>query len=324
MTGREQSERSPRAWRWRVRAICLILTPAIAGVSGLLWVLAVDGFRNDVDSFTLWSIVPATALAVLAPMVLARVSRHGPTGRSSARTLALAALVGSGIGMLTTILMGAVFGGMLLLFGVPVLPLWTLAPGLAMACALRVAGPAPHELRASGIDWDRLLIRSLAIGVTIVALPFAALALVSAVNRAEPELHRLPEGFAGPVVILFNDSAGSPAEYDGKRRVYRIPPSGVLRTQFGRNAGMVRDRRYVHASADGSRETRVRFDLATDSTVDPWVVRDLGYMLVGTGSSASSPPPAYRAYTISRRSEAQSLESRGQRLVMSVVYPDVR
>lgn len=309
--------RTPRAWRCLVRGICLVVLPVVAGTGGLLFVLAADGFLTDVNTFAFWSLLPAGALATAGPLLLARLSRREP----SRRTLMVAALAGGAIGGVITALVATVFGGMLALFGIPILPLWVLASAIALATASRVAGRAPLDVRTAVLDWDRLIIRTLAIGVSIVALPFAVLAVASAITRGESEVYRLPEGFTGTVVIVFNDSSGAAARYDGKHRVYDIPSSGMLRTQFSANPGWSSNRRYLFVSTDGSQERAVPFAIPSDTIPDPLVMHDLGYMYVLDGKADSPAPPAYRAYTITRHSDAREAEQLGRMLVQSVVYP---
>jgi hypothetical protein len=76
-----------------------------------------------------------------------------------------------------------------------------------------------------------------------------------ALSRGEEEIHLLPEGFEGPVVIVFNKSDGQPKEYERKKRVYRIPPNGVLKTQFAESSGTWkwRNAEYFYVGKDGSR-----------------------------------------------------------------------
>lgn len=52
---------------------------------------------------------------------------------------------------------------------------------------------------------------------------------------AEPEIHLLPAGFTGQVVILYDVADGAEAKREQGRRVYEIPASGVLRSQFPAN-----------------------------------------------------------------------------------------
>lgn len=56
-------------------------------------------------------------------------------------------------------------------------------------------------------------------------------------NSAEDERYILPREFTGAVLIIFNQKDGEEKEYDGKTRIYRVPKSGVLKTQFQQGVG---------------------------------------------------------------------------------------
>ena len=82
----------------------------------------------------------------------------------------------------------------------------------------------------------------------------ACLLALSACNYAEPEIHLIPEGYTGYVYIVQSDSLGEPEQFEKGRRLYRIPPDGLLFTRFGSNDGII-DARYFYVGADGpSRE----------------------------------------------------------------------
>lgn len=53
----------------------------------------------------------------------------------------------------------------------------------------------------------------------------------------EGEIHYLPNNYIGKVRILFKHKDGTDKEYKNSKRVYRIPPSGQLRTKFTLNHG---------------------------------------------------------------------------------------
>jgi len=58
-------------------------------------------------------------------------------------------------------------------------------------------------------------------------------------NRSgEQEVVVVPKGFTGYVIIIFNQENGQPVKYDGKKRVYEVPPNGILKTQFNVNDGL--------------------------------------------------------------------------------------
>ncbi|QMU65411.1 MAG: hypothetical protein GKR88_14710 [Flavobacteriaceae bacterium] len=56
-------------------------------------------------------------------------------------------------------------------------------------------------------------------------------------RKAEDIIRLIPEGYIGPVLVVFDQKNGEPKEYEDGKRVYRIPKSGVLKTQFGSNYG---------------------------------------------------------------------------------------
>jgi hypothetical protein len=92
----------------------------------------------------------------------------------------------------------------------------------------------------------------LGVAGTLVALILADYFVWS---RAEDEIHLLPQGYDGAVVIVFNRADGQPKEYEGKKRVYRIPTNGILKTQFAEKSGTLkwRNAEYFYVKKDGSR-----------------------------------------------------------------------
>lgn len=82
---------------------------------------------------------------------------------------------------------------------------------------------------------------------------FAVLIFIGCSERAEPEVHLIPEGFTGPVVIIFGDSSATPVRYEGESRVYDIPESGVLRTSSDVNEGVRLESEYFYVDEDGDR-----------------------------------------------------------------------
>ncbi|MEP6788982.1 MAG: hypothetical protein ABJB40_11165 [Acidobacteriota bacterium] len=71
----------------------------------------------------------------------------------------------------------------------------------------------------------------LLIAIVTVAL-FAA-----GCDIGDNEEFRVPEGFHGRVLILFDRADGAAKEYDWRTRIYKIPSDGFLKTQFGINDG---------------------------------------------------------------------------------------
>jgi hypothetical protein len=68
--------------------------------------------------------------------------------------------------------------------------------------------------------------------IYIIPILTACLLQVQCKNKVEGEIHLIPKGYEGPVIIVFNQKTGKPVKYENGSRVYEIPASGVLKTQF--------------------------------------------------------------------------------------------
>src|SRR5215204_441344 len=55
---------------------------------------------------------------------------------------------------------------------------------------------------------------------------------------ARPETILLPNNFRGVVYVIYDKQIGQPKEYEGLRRVYKIPETGVLFTKFPQTQGI--------------------------------------------------------------------------------------
>jgi len=72
---------------------------------------------------------------------------------------------------------------------------------------------------------------------------FLLVFMTSCLHQAEPEIHLIPKGYKGSVIITFEDSIGAEATYDNGKRVYNVPTNGILRTKFKeREKGFIADK----------------------------------------------------------------------------------
>ena len=55
--------------------------------------------------------------------------------------------------------------------------------------------------------------------------------------RGDDEIYLIPNQFTGPVFILFNQPNGEHLQYENGKRIYEIPPDGILLTRDEFNAG---------------------------------------------------------------------------------------
>jgi|GEM_PF-2247722 len=127
----------------------------------------------------------------------------------------------------------------------------------------------------------------------------------------EPEIYLLPAGFEGPVLIIFNQAEGAAPKYEGEARVYEIPASGVLWTQFSDQSGWVPKGypKFYHVSADGSR-TKIEYTRWEDTTD--------GGRVKAYGGSVGVSRHRYTNYVVCRRSELSKMEVRGRMQLDSV------
>lgn len=83
--------------------------------------------------------------------------------------------------------------------------------------------------------------------------------LISGCHKSTPcekEVYLLPEGFWGTMIIYFDQADGQKIQYEDDARVYRIPESGYLKTQFPKNGGCKNNDRihFYFVDSLGSRE----------------------------------------------------------------------
>lgn len=89
-------------------------------------------------------------------------------------------------------------------------------------------------------------------------------------GRREPEIHYIPKDFIGVVVLINNDKSGKDKEYQGKTRIYNIPKSGILRTQFKRNLGSMdseKDLKFYYKMDSLLVEIPKRFEFRGDENI---------------------------------------------------------
>lgn len=287
-----------------------LLAAATAMLGAALFVSLANGFGSgDLAPFVIWCALLGIFVAVLSVLILRlrlperRFARHGA-----------AALIGLVGGVLFTISVAVGLGPLIGGFSFPVLYLWTAG---AVAGVMWAAWPAQPAERARSRVTPLVLVASLVLAVVIL-LPRAW--LVGAVyvwDRAEHEVHLLPEGFRGPVVIIFDQPAGAPEERDGRARLYRVPPNGVLRTQLPFNDGWSAPD-YFFLDRSGRRSPIVRGAPCEDSLPgDPVQACLMGRMWIGDREG-----PGYSAYVVTRQADRRDQYERGDSLVRAVVFGD--
>ena len=89
---------------------------------------------------------------------------------------------------------------------------------------------------------------------TILPLPIIVLSFLLAfeISKAEPETFLIPKDLRGEIVIFYDESCGQSPIYENGGRIYKIPESGVLVTQFKKNRGYL-DRKFYLVDENGNR-----------------------------------------------------------------------
>lgn len=106
--------------------------------------------------------------------------------------------------------------------------------------------------------------------------------------HCEKEIYLLPDGFKGKMVVFFDQADGEEILYEDSVRIYNIPPSGYLKTQFPKNGGCMNDNRlkFYYIDSLGTRELLDYFlNLPKDS-----LPNDRDYVLFTFLSNPDSKP----------------------------------
>ena len=148
--------------------------------------------------------------------------------------------------------------------------------------------------------------------------------------RIDNEIHLIPAGYVGAVLIVFNDPGGVPEEYENGWRVYRIGANGVLRTRFRLTYGVGKGK-FFYMEPGGHREEIHSIWLATEKgdaetiyvyaevigTHAVSIPKD-GHLVLGTDASPKEGAINTQKYIVGRTSDADSLTRIAVRLEDSV------
>jgi len=88
----------------------------------------------------------------------------------------------------------------------------------------------------------------------LIGLPFGFVAFTFLNAIEMPERYLIPEDFRGTVYVVFDQDNGKEKEYEGIHRIYRIPESGILFTQFSQNEDVYSFQEFYFVDSNGKRE----------------------------------------------------------------------
>jgi hypothetical protein len=93
----------------------------------------------------------------------------------------------------------------------------------------------------------------LLIGLFVVIFAFVVVYTYQVKKPREADVYLIPNGYHGPVAVIFNQPGGPEAEKEGNHFVYRIPQDGTLKTStIEPNAGVAKDK-YYYIDEKGNR-----------------------------------------------------------------------
>lgn len=233
------------------RSLIIRLLSGLLHLAAALAVLAVvlyrqNGFGNgDTTAFLFWTVPLAAGLTGTGP-ALAGLLRGRPLAVRLGGLALAAGLLALGWAYGVTLLLGPLVGA----FSFPIFYLWA-AGAAAQLGFLSWYLPAPAVRTTAGA-----VVRSLlAVPLTALAAAGGLFALAAArdyLTRPAPETFLLPTGYSGRVRVVYNQPDGAAPALENGRRLYRIPPTGVLFTQFPDEHGLI-DQQYYDVAASGQR-----------------------------------------------------------------------
>ncbi|MEJ8756690.1 hypothetical protein WG947_06775 [Pontibacter sp. H259] len=120
------------------------------------------------------------------------------------------------------------------------------------------------------------------------SLPFLVGFILFEINSPSDDIFLIPEGYRGQVVIIYGQEEGQPKEYEGRWRVYKIPESGKLKTQFEIKGNSINlsGSKYFYVDKQGNRKELKTFCEYCDNPDTTSIQVIFGSL--GSGSSGTS------------------------------------
>ncbi len=222
----------------------LHLAAALAVVAGALY--RQDGFGSgDTSAFLFWTVPLAAGLAGAGPTLVAPL-RGRPLALRLGGLVLAAGLLALGWAYGVALLLGPSVGA----FSFSIFYPWV-AGAAAQLGLLSWGLPAPVAKPTAGAVVRGLLAGPLAV-LLVAGLLGALAAAQEYFTRPAPETFLFPAGYSGRVQVVYNQPDGAAPTLENGRRLYRIPPTGVLFTQFADEYGRI-DQQYYDVAPDGRR-----------------------------------------------------------------------
>lgn len=289
-----------------------VLSAPLAVLLATAYVARNDGFGSgDIEGFAFWSVLLTLPLVAL----FRSVSRSIATSNASVRIL-VGAAVGVDGALLFTIALALGMGPMIGAFSFPILSIWTIASVIPCALAALLVTPDSatpslrHALRWVGVALGGLVL----VGLLPLGLVYGSMYVW---GRAQPETYLVPEGFEGPVFIIFDQAGADPLPIVDGRRIIEVPRSGVVITSSPEAEGWKNPEVFRVTNA-GSREPVTtdwsRSDTLAVAVHTHWLPTRMGASVNGTAPRSLS----YEAFILGRHDREAGLEARADVILDSL------
>ncbi len=185
------------------------------------------------------------------------------------------------VAFLATISFGIYFGEALRL---PFFYYWVAGgiAGLIVAWRFSESGKPSEDRKTATFRFTRttlaILVLPFACVLTTLFVVLSTMLFTGLTTGDDPEVYLIPEGYIGPVLIVYAQTTGEQARYDGNHRVYEIPANGVLVTQFDAPKGVNPDLWYVDKQGQRTQQILWGGSCIQDISDNPLVACTQGVM----------------------------------------------
>jgi hypothetical protein len=201
--------------------------------------------KGDTYAFVFWTI-PLTVGLSVAGQTIVNLFRQRPFLLRLFFIILTAGLFSFGWAYFVALILGPWIGA----FSIPILYLWIVGSILQL---LFLDWRLPKQTEKPKTSKIVIGLLSFPLTAIIVIVGMYIFSFASSyLTRPEKELYLIPEGYIGNVIVIFNQPDGEKTDYEDDRRVYKIPKTGVLFTQFKDEEGII-NQEYYYVSPNGQR-----------------------------------------------------------------------
>lgn len=213
--------------------------------------------KHDVLAFLFWTVPLAAGFATSGQTIVNLFRSASPVPRIFFLAV-VAWLVSYGWTRCVALLLHSWINS----FSLPVLYLWIGGSVVQLAFLDWRLPPADKRTELAQIVLG-ILFLPLTLLFTLLVMYLISF-ISSSFSKPDAETFLIPEGYRGKAIVIFDQPEGQAPETESGRRLYRIPKSGVLFTQFKSDPAIV-DQEFDYVSSGGQRKKLAVQDLPEGS-----------------------------------------------------------